>query len=52
MREINVVLNFNGEIVTGTLRVRADYLATEHDRTRLRNLLECNAQVLKLEEVQ
>lgn len=51
MREVRVVLNFNGEIVTGVLKVRTDYLATEHDRNRLRNLLECNAQVLKLEEV-
>ena len=51
MRTVNVVLNFNGEIVTGTLRVRAEYLATPHDRTRLKNLLECNARVLKLEEV-
>ena len=52
MREVWVVMNYNGEIVTGTLRVRADYLATEHDRTRLKNLLESNGQVLKLEKVQ
>lgn len=52
MREVRVVLNFNGEIVTGTLRVRADYLTTPHGKTQLTNLLECNARVLKIEEVQ
>lgn len=50
MRTVTVILNYNGEIVTATMKVRADYLATEHDKIRLKNLLECNAQVLRLEE--
>ena len=43
MRDVRVVLNINGEIVTGTLRVRADYLTTRTAKP-IRDLLECNRE--------
>jgi hypothetical protein len=50
MREVTVTMNFCGEIITAHMKVRAEYLTTPHGKTQLKNLLECNAQVLEIRE--
>jgi hypothetical protein len=50
MREVEVVLEYCGEVIVARMKVRADYLATPHGKTQLKNILEGNARVLRLEE--
>jgi len=48
MREVIVTWDFNGEIIAGVLTVRADYLTSLANMTKLKNLLECNGRVLSM----
>lgn len=51
MREVEVTIEYCGEVIVARMKVRAEY-TTERGRRQLKNILEGNGRVLNIKETQ